>query len=159
MVHAGILPQWDLAKAQQYAGEVEQFLQGEHYPLLIQHMYGDKPEQWQESLTGWERLRFIVNVFTRIRFCTVAGKLDLTSKEGLDKQPPGYLPWFKIPQRINRDLPIIFGHWAALQGQTDEANVFALDTGCVWGNRLTAMRLEDQQLFSVPALRSNNTKL
>lgn len=159
MVHAGLPPQWDLTIAQQCAQEVEAILRSEHYAELLKNMYGDEPNKWQPNLIGLERQRFIINALTRIRFCDKEGRLNLHTKTGLEAQPTGYLPWFKIPGRLNGSLQIVFGHWAALQGVTEEARVHALDTGCVWGNALTAMRLEDGQRFSVACLRSNVKKL
>jgi bis(5'-nucleosyl)-tetraphosphatase (symmetrical) len=150
MVHAGLPPQWTFAQAQGYALEVTTLLQGEYWEELMSHMYGDSPGQWQETLEGWSRLRYIVNAFTRLRFCDAQGRLELTYTGKIGGQPQGYLPWFKIPERRTKNLPIVYGHWAALLGETNEPNIYALDTGCVWGNCLTAMRLEDGKRFSVP---------
>ncbi len=149
MVHAGLPPQWDLATALQRAAEVETILRSECYADFFAHMYGDQPNGWSDRLTGWERLRMITNYFTRLRFCDEHGNLELINKGKPNTPPPGFLPWFKWPQRANKNLKILFGHWAALEGRTDESNVFALDTGCVWGKCLTAMRLEDGKLFNV----------
>lgn len=149
MVHAGIYPLWDLSQAKTYAKEFENALRSEKLPQLLKNIYGDQPDQWHENLSGWDRLRFIANTFTRMRFCTLEGKLDLHSVGGIGSQPKDYLPWFKVPNRRTQNDNIIFGHWAALQNETDESRVFALDTGCVWGNCLTAMRLEDRKRFSV----------
>lgn len=150
MVHAGIPPQWDLLLAKQCALELQTALQSAQVSDLLKHMYGDEPVQWRDDLQGWERLRFITNAFTRMRFCTRDGKLDFHYNGKIGKQPHELIPWYQIPERRNKDLNIIFGHWAALQGKVDEPNVFALDTGCVWGNSLTAMRLEDQKIFNTP---------
>lgn len=151
LVHAGIPPQWTVNQAHNYAKEVETILQADNYRELFTHLYGDIPNQWDESLTGWPRLRLIINYFTRLRFCTAEGQLELQNKGKPNSPlPPGFMPWFKIPSRLHRGKKIIFGHWAALEGKTDEPNIFALDTGCVWGKCLTAMRLEDKALFSVP---------
>lgn len=153
LVHAGILPQWTLQDALNHAREVEKILRSDKYPELFRHMYGDVPNQWSEQLTGWERVRMILNVFTRMRFCDTQGTLDLSEK-GLPSAPPsGFMPWFKIPSPAHKDLKIIFGHWAALNGQADEPHVYALDTGCAWGNCLTALRLEDGRRFSVPCAK------
>ncbi|MDF2866667.1 MAG: bis(5-nucleosyl)-tetraphosphatase, symmetrical [Gammaproteobacteria bacterium] len=149
LVHAGFVPQWDLTKAKQCAHEVEQVLQGRDYVSFLNHMYGNLPLQWREELAGWERLRFITNCFTRIRFCDKEGRLDLTAKEGIDKAPPGYMPWFAVPKRKNQNTRILFGHWAALQGQAQGINIFPLDGGCVWGGKLLAMRLEDGKRFQI----------
>ena len=148
MVHAGIPPQWDAQKAKKRALEVETFLQSDDYINFFQQMYGNLPDQWHKSLKGMERLRAIVNYFTRMRYCTPDGKLDLITKEGLDKAPQGYKPWFEL-ERNNSDSRIFFGHWAALEGKADGENVFALDTGCVWGGKLSAIRVEDETWFRV----------
>lgn len=147
MTHAGILPQWDLSQASQKAQEVEQILAGENFFELLANLYGNQPSRWDEQLTGWERYRFIINSFTRMRFCSEDGALELTTKTDLANTPQGLLPWFRVPARATKDLKIIFGHWAALKGKIDDYNIFALDTGCVWGNCLTALRLEDQLIY------------
>lgn len=151
LVHAGLAPQWDLVKARQCAREVEKILRGNDYLSFFKHMYGNRPEQWQEELVGWERLRFITNCLTRIRFCDKDGRLDLTTKEGLAKAPSGYMPWFAVPERKNQNqnLRILFGHWAALRGEAFGMNVFPLDGGCVWGGKLLAMRLDDGEHFQI----------
>lgn len=154
LVHAGIYPNWDLEQAQKYASEVEQVLKNrnEGYSQKIQfyhHLFGNTPTHWDPELDGFDRLRFIVNCFTRMRFVSLDGHLNLNVKEAAEKAPKGFFPWFEIPHRKCQQLPIIFGHWAALQGKCRTPNTFALDTGCVWGNALTAFRLEDQQRFSV----------
>lgn len=149
MVHAGIYPQWDLIEAETHAREVSTALQSYDLTEFIKHIYGNEPDQWHPNLAGWDRLRFIMNAFTRMRFCSPEGKLEFVSLEGADKNPAGYVPWFALPRRTPAKLKIIFGHWAALEGVTNTPNMFALDTGCIWGNCLTAMRLEDQQRFSV----------
>lgn len=149
MVHAGLAPQWNLAKAQQCANEVETVLRSEDYRAYLQQMYGNTPDSWSDTLVGWDRLRVITNYFTRLRFCTVEGKIDLVNKGAIGTQAPDYFPWFEVPGRAHADLPIVFGHWAALCGQTQNPIVSALDTGCVWGQQLTAMRLEDNTRYSV----------
>jgi bis(5'-nucleosyl)-tetraphosphatase (symmetrical) len=146
MTHAGILPAWTLEEAMQYAAEVQTAL---HDPEALLHLYGDLPAHWSKNLIGWDRLRFINNSFTRMRFCTLDGGLDLTFKGKPGEQTAGHLPWFHIQPRSILPTQIIFGHWATLNGETHEVGVHALDTGCAWGNSLTAMRLEDQQRFSV----------
>lgn len=148
LVHAGLPPQWDLQKAMACAHEVEAVLRGENYTEFFKNMRGNAPCQWRDNLTGWERLRYITNCLTRLRFCDIKGNLELTAK-GVHAISSDYFPWFKVPHRRSQSLAILFGHWAALQGQTDEPNVYALDTGCVWGHCLTAMRLEDKVRMSV----------
>lgn len=148
LVHAGFHPQWDLLLALSLAQEIETVLQGASSNEFLTIMYGNKPNQWSQTLKGWDRLRFIVNCFTRIRFCTPQGELEFDTKESAHFAPSGYLPWFAIPNRLTRDLKIVFGHWASLQGESHTPGIYPLDTGCVWGNCLTALRLDDGQLFS-----------
>ncbi len=150
LVHAGLHPHWDLSLALSLAQEAEAILQGNAVAEFLPHLYGNEPSRWDPKLSGYDRIRFIINCFTRLRFCSPEGQLELTVKEATHLAPPGYLPWFSIPERANRHLNILFGHWASLQGKCPVQNVFALDTGCVWGNCLTAMRLEDQQRFTSP---------
>ncbi len=149
MTHAGIPPQWDIAQAQQHAQEVNQVLTSDQAGVFLEHMYGNEPDSWSDSLKGWERLRYIVNAFTRMRFCDPTGKFVLDLKGPIGSQTTGLLPWFQLPNKRAPQDRLIFGHWAALMGKTNQANLFALDTGCVWGNQLTAMRLEDQHIISV----------
>jgi bis(5'-nucleosyl)-tetraphosphatase (symmetrical) len=147
LVHAGIYPQWDLKSALSLAKEVETVLQGPSIQEFFLQMYGNEPNTWDPNLSGFDRLRFIVNCFTRLRFCSSTGVLELTSKESADRAPVGYMPWFEIPNRATQNEKVLFGHWASLQGICAIPNVFPLDTGCVWGNCLTAMRLEDNLKF------------
>jgi bis(5'-nucleosyl)-tetraphosphatase (symmetrical) len=158
MSHAGVFPHWSLAQAQRYAREVEQVLQRPDYADHLDSLYGNQPNQWHADLAGHDRLRFIVNAFTRMRFCTLEGELDFLQTGKIGSQPDHLLPWFAVPHRAIGAVPIVFGHWAALGGQIPEgiAPVFALDTGCAWGASLTAMRLEDSQLFSVPSRVQGN---
>jgi bis(5'-nucleosyl)-tetraphosphatase (symmetrical) len=149
MVHAGLASAWDLPTAKKAAKEVECILQSHAASEFVRHMYGNQPEQWDERLQGWDRWRCITNYFTRLRFCHPDGRLALENKGMLDAPFPDLLPWFEVKPRANADLKIIFGHWAALGGITTTPNTYALDTGCVWGYKLTAMRLEDEKRFSV----------
>ncbi len=149
MVHAGIPPQWDLISAQNFAYEVESILKNNPRDFF-KNMYGNEPCEWSDELVGFDRLRYIVNAFTRLRFCTRSGKLELKTKETAVSPTSDLLPWFKIPERKTKHDKIIFGHWAALEGKANTENIFALDTGCVWGGKLTALRLSDEQLFSAP---------
>ncbi len=142
MIHAGLPPQWDLATAQSCALELEAVLQGSQYPDFMANMFGNKPKQWNAELKGWDRLRFITNCFTRMRYCTPEGKLNFNDKGPIGSQKKGYIPWYKAANRKNTDLKIIIGHWSTLFGHTDTANIFAIDTGCLWGETLTAMRLD-----------------
>jgi bis(5'-nucleosyl)-tetraphosphatase (symmetrical) len=149
MVHAGLLPQWSITQAQQLASEVEAALQGNDYATFLARMYGNAPHQWDDKLTGYQRLRVIVNAFTRMRICTPQGEMEFKFKGELERVPEGYLPWYDISNRKSRDATIIFGHWSAL-GLVLQDNVIALDTGCLWGGPLSAIRLDDRQIFQVP---------
>jgi bis(5'-nucleosyl)-tetraphosphatase (symmetrical) len=149
LVHAGLAHNWDLATAKRLAHEVETIIQSDQAKEFFKHMYGNFPDDWNENLQGFDRLRCITNFFTRQRFCHPDGRLELNEKGKIDSS--NLIPWFKIQNRKNKNLKIIFGHWAALGGVTNTENVFALDTGCVWGYALTAMRLEDGERFSVEA--------
>lgn len=148
MVHAGIPPQWDLQQAIERATEVELALRSDNPDRFLTGMYGNAPAIWNDQLVGVDRLRVITNYFTRMRFCNAAGELELQTKESADAAPAGFAPWFTFFNRKMKNEKIIFGHWAALEGKANIANVFALDTGCVWGGTLTAMRLEDGVRFS-----------
>jgi bis(5'-nucleosyl)-tetraphosphatase (symmetrical) len=141
MVHAGLAPQWDLDTTLRLAGEVERQLQGDQLIEFLQVMYGNEPTQWRADLAGFERMRFIVNVFTRIRFCDADGHLDLSSKGDADTAPPGFMPWFEVPGRRTAGIPVAFGHWSTL-GLLNRPELLALDTGCVWGGQLTAVRID-----------------
>lgn len=151
MVHAGLAPSWDLQTATKLAREVETVICSDAAAEFFQHMYGNEPEQWSEQLQDFARLRCITNYFTRLRFCHRDGRLELNTKGTLASSSPDLIPWFAVQPRANADLKIIFGHWAALGGVTNTLNTYALDTGCVWGHKLTAMRLEDEKYFSVKA--------
>ncbi|HUT40161.1 MAG TPA: symmetrical bis(5'-nucleosyl)-tetraphosphatase [Gammaproteobacteria bacterium] len=148
MVHAGLPPQWDLARAQQSAHEVETVLRGPQLDTFIEHMYGNKPNCWSDELSGWERLRFCVNCFTRMRYCDADGRLDFASKGPPGSQSKGLFPWFELP-RASGDLKLVFGHWSTL-GPRDDPGIYPLDTGCLWGGAMTALRLDGEpQWFSL----------
>ena len=141
MLHAGVVPQWDLAQTLGLAAEVEALLQGPELGNFINRMYGNEPARWSEDLAGIDRWRFIVNVLTRIRFCSADGVLEFDTKEGADSAPSGYMPWFEVPGRKTADTPIAFGHWSSL-GLVNRPKLLAIDTGCVWGGQLTAVRVD-----------------
>ncbi len=143
LVHAGLAPQWSLTEAQQCAREFELVLKRRDYSLFLPSMYGNTPNLWSDELEGAERLRFTVNAFTRMRFCDQKGALTFTDKNNPNKAPAHLLPWFKVNKRKNRDVRIIFGHWSTLGYMNDE-NLIALDTGCVWGGELTAIRIDQK---------------
>lgn len=149
MVHAGLLPSWSISQAEQLAYEVESALRQNNYQELFSRMYGNEPNYWQDEWTGHIRLRVIINAMTRMRVCTSEGKMNFAFKGTLQSIPSGYLPWFSVPHRANQKSTIIFGHWSAL-GLHIADNLIALDSGCVWGGQLTAIRLEDRKVFQVP---------
>lgn len=141
MVHAGVVPQWDRGQTLALAAEVEALLRGPDLDEFLHTMYGNEPSRWSADLRGTERLRFIVNVLTRLRFCDEHGQLDLKTKDGADSAPPGFMPWFEVPGRRSAGTPIAFGHWSTL-GLLQRPDLLSLDTGCVWGGRLSAARVE-----------------
>jgi bis(5'-nucleosyl)-tetraphosphatase (symmetrical) len=140
-VHAGVLPQWDAATTLSLAAEVECLLRGPDLGAFLQVMYGNEPARWDDTLQGAPRWRCIINVLTRIRFCSADGVLEFATKEGADGAPPGYAPWFSHPERLTARQPIAFGHWSTL-GLINQPDLLALDTGCVWGGSLTAVRVD-----------------
>lgn len=153
ITHAGIYPFWSLTQAKTYAKELEVVLQN-NLAEFLNNMYGDKPDKWQESLSDFERLRFICNTFTRMRLCKNDGTLDLDNNISLNTNSASNnsnntsLPWFEIAQRKTNDEKILFGHWSTL-GKVNKKNIYPLDTGCVWGGQLTALRLEGEKVISV----------
>lgn len=148
LVHAGFPPEWDLAMAMKYANEVEQVLRGDEFSELMKDLYGNQPNQWSNELTGINRWRFIINCFTRLRYCHPNGVLNLKEKGPLGSQPAELLPWFEVPHRLSAKERIIFGHWSTL-GLVTRNNVWALDTGCLWGGQLTALRIHKRKPMSV----------
>jgi bis(5'-nucleosyl)-tetraphosphatase (symmetrical) len=144
MVHAGLLPQWSIEKAHSLGKEVEAALRAPGYRDFLKNMYGSKPEQWSDALAGWDRLRVVVNAMTRMRFCTRTGRMEFHAKGA--KPPSGYLPWYET--RPAKEAPIVFGHWSQL-GLRLDPHVTGLDSGCVWGGSLSALRLEDRALYQV----------
>jgi len=148
MVHAGLLPQWTTQQARALAREAETTLQGRKYREFIANMWGSKPDCWSDDLSGWPRLRVIVNAMTRMRFCTPEGVMDFRVKGEVCKAPEGYVPWFEVPGRRSADNVLITGHWSAL-GLKVMPNLLAIDSGCLWGGSLTAIRLEDRAVFQV----------
>jgi len=146
MVHAGLLPQWSIDRALELAGEAEAALRGPAWAEFIRNLYGNRPVRWGDELAGYDRLRIIVNAMTRMRLVAADGSLQFGHKLGLATAPAGYVPWYDAPARASRDTPVIFGHWAAL-GLLVRDDVVCLDSGCVWGRELSALRLEDRQLI------------
>ena len=149
LVHAGLLPEWTIEQAGSLAREVEKQLQGRDYRSLLEHMYGDEPRRWDDSLGGIERSRVVINAMTRLRVCAPDGAMDLAFKGEPGDAPGEAIAWFDVPGRRNRTHAIVCGHWSAL-GLLVRDDVVALDSGCVWGRSLTAIRLEDRAVFSVP---------
>jgi len=148
MVHAGLLPGWTIGKAQSLAAEVAVALTGADAKRFLPNLAGNSPERWSDDLQGWDRLRVVVNALTRMRFCTPDGRMVLRAKGPPDDAPPGTMPWFRVPERSYRTHTIVCGHWSAL-GFHRETGLIALDSGCVWGGKLTAVRLEDGEAFQV----------
>ena len=153
MVHAGIPPQWDIQQALALASEVTQVLISDDYFSFLKVMYGDTPDLWDENLTGSDRLRFIVNCFTRMRYLNEKNELNFTEKGAPGSQGNHLFPWFTINDRKSKHENIIFGHWSTVHSGTitnfKSYNVYPVDTGCLWGGELTALRLEDKLLFTV----------
>jgi bis(5'-nucleosyl)-tetraphosphatase (symmetrical) len=148
LVHAGVFPQWSACEALSLADEVERVLRGPDWVDFLRVMFGNRPNCWNDSLSGDDRLRAIVNAFTRIRYVDRKGRMDFSIKEGADAAPPGLVPWFDSPARRTEDVVVVFGHWSTL-GLVLRPNLVSLDTGCVWGGALTAVRLEDRQVYQV----------
>jgi len=148
MVHAGLLPQWTSSQAALYATEVEKALRGDDYLNFLAHMYGNQPDSWSDELQGLDRLRVITNAMTRLRVCTEQGEMEFRFKGELADIPAGFVPWFDVENRASQNKQVIFGHWSAL-GLQQRQNVYALDTGCLWGGQLTAMNLETKEITQV----------
>ncbi|MFP4080528.1 MAG: symmetrical bis(5'-nucleosyl)-tetraphosphatase [Ectothiorhodospira sp.] len=151
LVHAGLPPQWDLTTALECAKAFHAVMRGPGHMDLLRRMYGDEPDLWDPGLEGWSRLRFITNAFTRLRYCTRDGRMDMEHKSGPAQAPPHLIPWYAHPGRATRGERIVFGHWSTL-GCRQEDGVLSLDTGCVWGAHMTLARLDTAQpeVFQVP---------
>ena len=156
MVHAGVLPQWDVAMTLAYAAEIEYRLQSAGWKNFLAQMYGNEPTQWRADLKGPDRRRVNVNALTRLRFCNAEGVMEFHTKESAGNAPEGYLPWFAIPDRRTREHTIVFGHWSTL-GLMNSPRVIALDTGCVWGGSLTAINLASRELIQVASRKYHKT--
>ncbi|MBI3773694.1 MAG: symmetrical bis(5'-nucleosyl)-tetraphosphatase [Gammaproteobacteria bacterium] len=141
LIHAGLPPQWDMPLAQQCARELEAVLRSPDYRDYFKHMYGNQPDCWSSELGGIERLRFITNCFTRLRYCDADGRLHLKDKGAPGNQAPGVLPWFNVAGRKTRTERILFGHWSTLD-IGEHSNAFALDGGCIWGGKLVALHID-----------------
>jgi bis(5'-nucleosyl)-tetraphosphatase (symmetrical) len=151
MLHAGVVPQWDLATTLALAADLEQALRSAPPREFLHAMFGNEPTRWSEAASDNERLRFTLNTLTRIRFVAADGTLEFATKDGADAAPAGFFPWFEAPRRQTAGVPIAFGHWSSL-GLLDREDLLGLDTGCVWGGRLTAARIDGgrRELLSVP---------
>lgn len=159
MVHAGVLPQWTVAQTLALAQEVQTVLRGPDLRGFLKQMYGNAPDHWCDDLRGKKRLRVIVNALTRLRFCSADGVMEFDAKEGADSAPPGFMPWFDVPGRLTAHVTVAFGHWSTL-GWLNRPDVLALDTGCVWGGCLSALRLghsaTDRELIQVKCPQAQN---
>jgi bis(5'-nucleosyl)-tetraphosphatase (symmetrical) len=154
LVHAGIHPKLNLVNALQYAKEIESILRDRRCCIKFLKHFNDKNLiKWSDNLKGLDKYRFIVNTFTKMRFCDLKGNLEFDHTGKINTAPRKYFPWFSIPERKTKNIKIIFGHWAALEGETNEPNVITLDTGCVWGKNLTTLRIDDGIKFTFPRIR------
>jgi bis(5'-nucleosyl)-tetraphosphatase (symmetrical) len=156
MVHAGLLPQWSVDHAMELSGEVSKYLQSKNWREFLSTMYGNLPTDWNPKLRDADRARVIINAMTRLRFCTETGSMEFATKEGASSAPDGYMPWFKASSRKTEGTNIVFGHWSTL-GLTNEKNLLGIDTGCVWGGKLTAIEITQspvKQIVQTPGLTS-----
>lgn len=152
MLHAGLPPQWDLHESLKYAAEVEGVLRGEQFDSFLNHMYGNKPKIWSEDLQGWDRQRYIVNCFCRLRYFKKDGELEFKEKRAPGYQSENLLPWFSLPHRLTRNNPLVFGHWSTL-GLYQNYGVHGIDSGCLWGGALTALKIGDSGETSVISVK------
>ncbi len=141
MVHAGLPPQWKIKKALKLSAEVESLLQGGNVKNILKAMYGNQPNRWSKTLKGMDRTRFIINCFTRLRYCDAVGTLNFKYKGPLNSQPESMMPWFEVKGRKSKKDNIVFGHWSTLETKR-YGHVYALDSGAVWGEKLTALRID-----------------
>ncbi len=152
LVHAGLLPQWTVAQARFLAAEVEAALQSAHWRDFLAHLWGSEPASWDEDLVGWPRLLIIVNAMTRLRFCTQEGVMEFRTKGEVSAAPAGHVPWFAVENRRSADSVLVTGHWSALALKV-LPGLLAIDTGCLWGRTLPAIRLQDREVFAEPCLQ------
>ena len=148
MVHAGLLPSWTISKALDLARESEDALRAPDWRTLLAQMYGNHPDHWDDGLSGYARLRVIINAMTRLRVCTADGRMEFSHKGRIEDVPAGYFPWFAAPGRKSANTTVICGHWSAI-GLVAQQNLLALDSGCLWGGQLSAVRLEDRRIYQV----------
>ena len=140
LVHAGVLPQWDVTLTLELADELQRALRAPNWKETLAGLYGNEPNRWKPGLKGIDRLRLICTALTRMRYCNLDGVMDFSTSGGLNSAPPGFMPWFDVPSRKTSDITVVFGHWAAL-GLMMRDNLIGLDSGCVWGEELSAVRL------------------
>lgn len=159
MAHAGISPQWDISTAKMCAREVEAVLRSDSYPLFLDAMYGDMPNNWTPELSGLARLRFSTNALTRMRYCFPNGQLDMISKDSPTNVPAPLKPWFLLPNPVAAEYALAFGHWASLEGKGTPDGIYPLDTGCCWGGDLTLLRWEDRRYFTQSSLQASRIPL
>lgn len=148
-VHAGVLPQWSKENTLVYAKEIEDIIRGPDIKGFLQEIFGDQPDLWRDDLKGIDRLRIIMNTLARIRFCYVNSRLDLNYKKGISGAPKGLVPWFQLPNRQTENIPIAFGHWSMLDELYPAPNLLALDTGCLWGGKLSAAQICNGQVVEI----------
>lgn len=155
MVHAGVVPQWDARKTIELAGEAQAMLRSQDLGEFLTQMYGNEPSRWSDELTGVARWRCVVNCLTRLRFCKKDGTMDFLTKDGADSAPKGHYPWFEVPGRLTEGVPVAFGHWSTL-GLINRDDLLSLDTGCVWGGQLTAVRVDGatREVIQIPCEQS-----
>lgn len=149
LVHAGVLAKWTVERTLALAAEVEETLQGPNWQKALQKMYGNEPTRWKDGFSGGKRLRVIINALTRMRLCNLKGHMDLQAKAEPGRIPPGRIPWFDVPGRATRDITVVFGHWSTL-GLMLRPDAICLDSGCVWGGQLTAVRMHDRRVVQIP---------
>jgi len=145
LLHAGLPPQWSFKKTKAMALTAEKVLQGENHLEFFKTMYGDQPNIWSRDLKGMDKIRFIINCFTRIRYCDEKGQLDFKNSGAIGSQPSPLIPWFTVANRQSKEMKIIFGHWSTL-GYYHSNNCYAIDTGCLWGGQLTALKLGENKV-------------
>jgi len=155
LVHAGVLAKWDVAKTMALAEEVSRALRGNNWQKMLLKMYGNEPDHWKEGHTGSKRYRVIINALTRMRLCTLQGHMVMQVKGTPDSRDPSLVPWFDVPDRATRDVTVVFGHWSTL-GLVMRSDVICLDTGCIWGGKLTAVRMQDRRVVQVACQQSQN---
>lgn len=158
MAHAGLYPWWSLSENLSHAKEVSRALTGPDPKSFLENMYGDSPTLWDEALCGWDRLRFITNVFSRMRLCDEKGQLDLKHKGGLSDAPDGFSPWFNFTNPGLSDTRVVFGHWSTL-GIVNKPPYLGLDSGCVWGRCLSAVHLESEHVNIISVPCDQNAKI